>query len=262
MTEVLGITKYSKTIEPIEEKERMPKNGVAKYKWLIKSFLSRIFPWMKKVNRLPFPTNLVSKTDETRIQNMPWVIPQLANQRLFIREKLDGSSITIIHQKKRTLFGPKRVFRVCSRNYELLDTKNEWYKVFEETHFDVEIIKLRNYYETNDIIIQGEYVGKPQGNPYKLKSNEIRVFNIIVNGKQLSPIDFYIATKECEIPTCPLLTWSGWEKEITLQELLEKAEGKSLLNPDTEREGVVVRDAMGKYSFKIISNQFLLNNKE
>jgi len=47
----------------------------------------------------------------------------------------------------------------------------------------------------------------------------------------------------------------------TIEEMLQYAEGKSALNPDTEREGVVVRSLDGSISFKAISNKFLLNHE-
>ena len=43
--------------------------------------------------------------------------------------------------------------------------------------------------------------------------------------------------------------------------MLSYAEGKSRLNSQTEREGVVVRSMDNKVSFKAISNNFLLKEK-
>jgi hypothetical protein len=43
--------------------------------------------------------------------------------------------------------------------------------------------------------------------------------------------------------------------------MLQYAEGKSMLNDKTEREGVVVRSMDGTISFKAISNKFLLSEK-
>jgi hypothetical protein len=48
----------------------------------------------------------------------------------------------------------------------------------------------------------------------------------------------------------------------TIEEMLQYAEGKSALNPKTEREGVVVRSLDGTISFKAISNKFLLKNEQ
>jgi hypothetical protein len=46
-----------------------------------------------------------------------------------------------------------------------------------------------------------------------------------------------------------------------VEEMIKFAEGKSQLNGDTEREGVVVRSMDGSISFKAISNKFLLEEK-
>ena len=47
----------------------------------------------------------------------------------------------------------------------------------------------------------------------------------------------------------------------TIDDLLLMAEGKSILNIKTEREGLVIRSHDRKISFKAISNKFLLNEK-
>jgi hypothetical protein len=48
----------------------------------------------------------------------------------------------------------------------------------------------------------------------------------------------------------------------SLPELLQYAEGKSILNKNTEREGLVLRCFDDNLSFKVISNKFLLKNNE
>jgi hypothetical protein len=47
----------------------------------------------------------------------------------------------------------------------------------------------------------------------------------------------------------------------TVDDLLEYADAKSILNPDFDREGVVIRSLDRKISFKAISNKFLLKEK-
>jgi hypothetical protein len=47
----------------------------------------------------------------------------------------------------------------------------------------------------------------------------------------------------------------------TVEDMLKYAEGKSKLNQNTEREGVVVRSMDNSISFKAISNSFLLKEK-
>jgi hypothetical protein len=47
----------------------------------------------------------------------------------------------------------------------------------------------------------------------------------------------------------------------TIDELLAYADAKSVLNPNFDREGVVIRSLDRKISFKAISNKFLMNEK-
>ena len=42
--------------------------------------------------------------------------------------------------------------------------------------------------------------------------------------------------------------------------MLKYAEGKSVLNMEVDREGVVIRGLEKEFSFKAISNSYLLNN--
>lgn len=45
-----------------------------------------------------------------------------------------------------------------------------------------------------------------------------------------------------------------------VDDVLDRAEGKSY-NPETEREGIVFKQDDGKFSFKAISNKWLLKNQ-
>ena len=53
------------------------------------------------------------------------------------------------------------------------------YKVFESTNFKQYINALVNEYNTDDIIVQGEAIGKFNGNHHGLKQDEIRLFKNI-----------------------------------------------------------------------------------
>ena len=46
--------------------------------------------------------------------------------------------------------------------------------------------------------------------------------------------------------------------EDTIDKCVEHAKGKSLINPEIQREGIVVRDYINDISFKIINPEFLL----
>jgi hypothetical protein len=254
LTEILGVTKYSKIVEVEDKPEKAPKVWWKKWLWLFKTkVLYKTFPSMKpKPSKLPFPSGLISKTDEERIQNITKVLNTHRGKKFIVSEKLDGSSITILHDKGK--------FRVCSRNYEMNNVENEWSKVFIDTNFGEYILKLVEHFKTDKVYVQGEYIGKPQGNPYGLKSNEIRLFNIIIDGKRLNQKEFFEVTKKYTIPVCPFM--EEVTLDHTLDELLQMAEGKSILNGSTEREGLVFRCIDDNLSFKVISNKFLLKKGE
>lgn len=100
ITDVLGIKKYEKPNNNPEryEKQRMPKTWYNKWVYLFKyNYLYKAFPKLRRLSRSPFPTHLVSITDEERIQNMPQVLDQYAGKNFIVSYKLNGSSITIIH---------------------------------------------------------------------------------------------------------------------------------------------------------------------
>jgi hypothetical protein len=259
ITDVLGVKKYEKPDNNPEryEKPRVPKIWYKKWIYLFKyNFLYKLFPKLQKLSRSPFPKNLVSITDEEKIQNMPQILDAYKGKLFVVSYKLDGSSITIIHSK---VLG-KSKYRICSRRFELHDKKNDWYNVFDTTNFKDEIQKLVRVFNTDDIIVQGEAIGKFNGNHHNLSKDEIRLFNIYVDGKRLNQKKFIKVCTENNIPHCPLF------EEITLNhtlhEILKISEIKDILNPNVEVEGLVWRCVEDNTSFKVINNSYLLKTNQ
>lgn len=255
ITDVLGVKKYEKTDNNPEryEKPRIPKKWYKKWIYLFKyNFLYKMFPGLQKKSRSRFPSQLVGITDEERIQNMPQVLKSHAGKEFVVSYKLDGSSITIIHSK---VLG-KSKFRICSRRFELHDKKNDWYRVFTDTDFKYEVLKLVEHFRTNDIIVQGEAIGKFNGNHHNLPKEQIRLFNIYVNGKRLNQLEFITACMAMNIPHCPL--YKQCTLNHSLEEILKESEIKDLLNPTVEVEGLVWRCIEDNTSFKVINNKYLL----
>ena len=256
VTDIIGVKKYEKPDNNPEryEKPRMPKVWYKKWVYIfLYSFLYKVAPSLKRKSRSPFPKHLVSITDEERIQNIPQCLEQYKNKRFLVSYKLDGSSITIIHSK---VFG-KSKFRICSRRFELHDKKNDWYKVFNDTDFKSEVIKLVNHYRTNDIIVQGEAIGKFNGNRHNLQREQIRLFNIYVNGKRLNQKEFIETCLKNNIPHCP--KYKEVELNHSLEEILKESEIKDILNPHEWSEGLVWRCLDDNFSFKVINNKYLLS---
>jgi RNA ligase (TIGR02306 family) len=199
-----------------------------------------------------FPSFL-HKTDEERVQNL---VKEYGEYKLtsvhqfYMTEKLDGSSATFYMNKGE--------FGVCSRNLELLETEgNTFWKVARE--LDLEN-KLK---DKGNICLQGELIGEGiQGNPYKIKGQTVHFFNAFDIDKQarLGINEFLVLLDDMELSSVPILDVAMLLPE-TVTGMLELAEGKSRLNNNAEREGVVVRSLDNTISFKAISNKFLLSEK-
>lgn len=258
LTDVLGVKKYEKPDNNPErfEKPRVPKIWYKKWFYIFKyNFLFKMVPSLQRKQRSPFPKHIVGITDEERIQNIPQVLTQYAGKEFVVSYKLDGSSITIIHSK---VMG-KSKFRICSRRFELHDKKNDWHKVFTETAFKDEVLKLVRHFKTNDIVVQGEAIGKFNGNHHALPNEKIMLFNIYVNGKRLNQREFIQVCKANNIPHCPIY------KEVvlnhSLQDVLQMSQIKDVLNPNVEAEGLVWRCVEDNLSFKAINNNYLLKHE-
>lgn len=200
-----------------------------------------------------FPS-FIPKSDEFRIQNLTKEYEEWKYQskhQFYVTEKLDGSSATFYVKDGE--------FGVCSRNLELLETEgNTFWKVARELDLENKMKSLGK-----NISLQGELIGEGiQGNPYKLKGQTIRFFTGYDIDKQerLNLRDFIVILELLGLQSVPILSIEFFLPD-SVEQLLQQAEGKSVLNPDTEREGVVVRSMDGSISFKAISNTFLLKNE-
>ena len=227
VTELLGITKYEVQIP-------------AQLAGLVKG---------------SFP-EFLHKTDEERIQTCPQLLEKHQNKKFYVTEKVDGSSMTVYLNNGE--------FGVCSRNMDLKETEgNSYWKVARELKLE-EKLKLLG----RNICLQGELIGQGvQGNKYKLSGLEFRVFNVfdIDSGKNEDYSYFAEVVSRLQLTPVPVIT-ANYELPKTVDELVEYSKGKSLLNKDTHREGIVLRplveeyepDLHGRLSFKCINPDFLL----
>jgi RNA ligase (TIGR02306 family) len=202
-----------------------------------------------------FPSFL-RKTDEERVQNLTDDYAKWEENELdfYVTEKLDGSSATFYYKDGE--------FGVCSRNLELLETEdNTFWKVARELKLEEKLAKM-----DKNICVQGELIGEGiQGNPYKIKGQTVRFFNAFDIDSQYQyglPMFLALMQLELELETVPFLTDLTMKLPGTVDEMLAYADGKSLLNPNFDREGVVVRSMDNSISFKAISNNFLLKEEK
>lgn len=201
-----------------------------------------------------FP-GFLRKTDEERVQNLSKEYPTWIEQDLdfYVTEKLDGSSATFYLNNDQ--------FGVCSRNLDLEETEgNTFWKVARELQIEE---KLREY--GRNLAIQGELIGEGiQGNPYNIKGHTVRFFNVFdIDSQTYYGLPMFLALFEhqLKLETVPVLTNLTMKLPQTIDECLAFADGKSVLNQNFDREGVVFRTMDRTISFKAISNTFLLNEK-
>lgn len=277
VTDILGI-KYS-----VQEDNARKSNGDpnAKYKSMAarhqKIFKKKWARWMmrrswgrkvmffffgkKKDNPRGFPS-FVSKTDEERVENQPWRIGD--GKTYLATEKLDGTSCTYaLERKGRNKFE----FYVCSRNVRQQDEKQECYhdhNIYWDLAFKYNIEQhlkdfLNQFPKLKWVCIQGEGVGSVQGNPLKLKEDDLYVFNFkdSESGRYNSIAGRAIIEK-MGMKWVPIL--GEVQMPDTMEELKALATGKSKVNPDVMREGIVYRSLDGSDSFKNVSREYLIKH--
>ena len=219
ITDLLEIFKY----EPLEDAS--PTKGESKKaypKW-VKFCLSHVLTrwigriWQKKHQNSGggFPSDLISKSDETTLQNMKGILDKFADSKVYVTCKMEGQSFTVVPTfKRKKLFGAY----VCSRNnaYKLEDKSLFWDMMRK---YDI-IKKMKTIWkeEKKAYIIQGEQVGPGiQENIYDLKTNEWFAFTIkdYETGKQLPPLEAAkVATEKFGINFVPIITSDVLLKDI------------------------------------------------
>ena len=214
----------------------------------------------KKDKPKAFPEWIV-KTDETRIENAPFYLE--STNKWVKTEKLDGTSCTFaVDKNKRNKFE----FIVCSRNVRQLDRNQVTYhetNIYWELadKYNIENI-LVNYAKENGhkrVVLQGEGVGNVQANPYKLKENDLYVFNLVVDGVRLGTVEMAEFCKNNGLKHVPIID-VAYELPKTMEEMKLEADGYSEINHKVKREGFVYRSLDGQQSFKNVSREYLLKH--
>ena len=235
------------------------------FRWMMKHTLGKKILFLffgKKRDKRGWP-EWVAKTDEERVENMPWV---LENKDPWIAtEKIDGTSTTFTYKKGRF----KDEFYVCSRNV-VFDryTKQCFYdsNVYVEMaeKYDMEnvlktLLKER-FPHASWITIQGETYGEGiQKRDYSMKGHDLMVFNLIVSdrGRINSFTMKEILEKEYNIPCIPILDLH-YVLPNTIEELRAYVDSQPSTIDGKMKEGIVFRSQDGSKSFKCVSPSYLL----
>lgn len=257
VTQMLGITQYEETLD-IESKNGKKFGPVVEFMMRYGWFRKLVLPKKEKTG---FPDE-VSKTDEERVQNCPKAY--MTSETWIASEKVDGQSGTYLLRRKKGLFGPKYEFVVCSRRQKTGDKNSSYWKCAVKYKIEEALKSLIG--DNNWVCIQGECLGPGiQKNKYGFKDYEFRAFNLIYPKEgRLPSQDAKVIAEKLGIPWVPIIETlpKSWFEDKTVQDILEYANGNSVLNKNTKREGIVFRSEDGKNSFKAVSPEFLIKFDE
>ena len=262
VTYILGVKQYEKTMD----KDVVPakrSNPVKKFFfrfWIIRRFFGRT-----KKEKQGFP-DFISKTDETRIQNIPHILEN-KDIKYGVTEKIDGQSGTFFLRRIKSripLFKDRFEFGVCSRNVRLFYPDNSSYW-FVAKKYNIERVLHDIIGENEFVAIQGECIGpNVQGNKYKVTEPDLYVFNLVYPDGKISTFEMHNRMAAYGLKSVPIL-YDGYRVTFTLpdtvKELLDMANGQSAIG-DTLREGLVFRNHELKISFKAVSPEFLIKYDE
>lgn len=250
VTDIIGVTEFAEVVDdPVVLANNKKKNPLMRFELYRKLF-------GKKKAKDSFPTEYISKTDETRIQSAPWYLED-KDTKWVATEKVDGTSGTFLLVRKKNLFKKDRFeYMVCSRNRRLLVNDGSVYWQVSDKYMIKE--KLMNMIGDREwIAIQGECIApKVQKNKYGVSEPHMYVFNLLTPKGRWGSVAArdYLGTRGFDF--VPIVD-EDFKLPDTVDEMLEIAHGKSML-ADTLREGLVVRSCEGIMSFKAVDPKFLL----
>ena len=216
-----------------------------------------------------FPS-FIKKTDQERCQNMAYsIFTENKDARYECTMKLDGTSYTGFH--RTTEYGIES--GVCGRNWWLQLDKTNANNALVKMYINSGMQSALAAYGRN-IAVQGELMGpKIQANREGFVDYKLFVFDVynIDTQYQMGPDDrrtalqslYDLGMNKDMVQHVPIFAYNVTLDELgihSVADLLVDAEGPSLNH--AIREGKVYKRMDGRFSFKAISNAFLLKEKD
>lgn len=212
-----------------------------------------------------FPS-YIPKTDQKRCQNIEnEIFEKHKGERYEATVKLDGSSCTVYVKDGRV--------GVCSRKLDLIETEeNSFWRAARAQNL---IDALTELYDLNgsEIALQMELIGEGiQKNQEGLKGQRLYLFDVfnIETQSYMEPWlrrlflkDILIGMFKADLEHAPVVEESivVTDRFANVEELLAYADGPSM-NPNAKREGIVFKSLDSDFTFKAISNQWLLKTRK
>jgi RNA ligase (TIGR02306 family) len=224
------------------------KLGVIKYD---PELQQNVFKGIRPENLQALPTT-VHRYDIESLQRYPGIYEALKEEVVHITEKLEGSHWWArIDKDGLTLHVGQRNFEI-KRGDEMDKPHPFWSALYDES-FDDLLYWLAREMPGYDITIRGEIIGAGiQGNYYGLPGRKVYLFELELNGEPITSQQFFDLMDSfrsfLDIPVFTVPQLSAWntlgELFPSLEVAIAKANGKSKINGDKLREGIVIKPAL------------------
>ena len=246
LMEVLGVRRVEDEIEEEPTNKSHYPKIIIFFDRILRRFGIRLINVKGKATH--FPSDLISRTDETQAQNLGYVYESWKGKLCYSTVKMDGSSLSIIKYKDR--------FIVASRNQRLYDekftkalkdltpkredkyTKSPYLRMMCKLDLPAQFKKNKNIH---DIAFQGELCG-PAIQKNRMGYNDLRLF--IFNAYDLKEKEYYSFhwmkhfCNELGLETVPFIEYKSFDFD-NISDLRKYAEGE--YENGHPREGVVIR---------------------
>lgn len=203
ITELLGVTKYEPPVN-------MTQDGILK----------------------DLPTGF-SKYDIEGADRYCHIVELLMEQDVVIMEKMEGTNFSTAKDKEHSVIVNQRSNTIIEKEGVL----NTYWKAARNSN-------LTSIIQTLGPIsaIYGELCGPSiQKNIYRLNDHKVFVFDIKDSGKWMGWDEFKSFTEIHSLQTAPILFVGKLKDFLNGKSIQESSNGKSLINPEALREGIVVK---------------------
>lgn len=255
----------------------------------------RIVKWEKPDNGdgcWSFPP-WIKKTDQDRVQNIPRLFTQHLGESFEESYKMNGQSCSMYFLAPGNKWIPKQVealrdpesdpetplimidnprvltghFGVCSRNFDVEEAEgNPFWTLAKKIHAKTKLEDIATRTGGRSFAVQGEMVGPGiQGNTDKLSEIKFLVYSVFyIDAFEYLPPK--ARRKFCKDNGFDHVAVADEDVVITdnfidMNDLIAYADGPGV-NLGTKREGFVYKSNVSEFSFKVISNKFLLSEKD
>ena len=223
LTDLLKIRKYEPAEDASPQKKKDNKLIDFCFKHVMLKWIGNLYVKLIKTDGSSFPSDIISKSDETTIQNYKGMLEKFADAEVYTSCKMEGQSATFLWKMKN---GKPDAFMACSRNNGFTVKNKNWLekiidKIFHVSnktsndfyatanYFEIPQ-KILDYYKPTGImlVIQGEQCGVGiQFNIYNFATPWLFVYTMKdqITGKQLSMKDMQKACYELNLPTVPII---------------------------------------------------------